>query len=72
MTKFDPQIRKKGRGFLCLCPLCKSSDHIGFLGGNINKKFFCSECSVEFIVKENYVTKIYMLLASGMIQEIKR
>jgi transposase-like protein len=48
------------------CPCCKRKDPIGFLGGNMSKRFFCRDCSLEFISKHQII-KFIVVDTNGVI-----
>jgi len=63
MSAFKDRLRMK---FEMECPCCKRKDPIGFLGGNMSKRFFCRDCSLEFISKHQII-KFIVVDTNGVI-----
>ena len=53
------------------CPDCSESESVGFLGGNSTRKYFCSNCCVEFSVKGKLI-QIFEITSGGTIQNSSR
>lgn len=57
-----------------VCPKCNKYEHVGFLGGSSTKKYFCSDCCIEFnvTVKRNneHELGIYDITPAGTVVRI--
>jgi transposase-like protein len=50
------------------CPECGLLDYVGFLGGGRCKRYFCSDCCAEFIIREAK-TDIYYFDKDGVLEK---
>jgi hypothetical protein len=48
-------LKKNRVRFEVLCPCCQKKPPVGFLGGGMNRRFFCRECCIEFIIKSQTI-----------------
>lgn len=54
------------------CPICNTTDSVGFLSGSATKKYFCSNCFHEINVKYTKKGKqvsVFDINANGTIQD---
>jgi transposase-like protein len=49
------------------CPQCDSKEHVGFLGGSLCKRYFCSDCCIEFTIKDGK-TKVFNITVNGTVE----
>lgn len=53
----------------CSCPLCKSKSKL--LKGNTRRRYFCSNCYIEFTTdNNNHIKKVYEIGIGGDLDEI--
>jgi transposase-like protein len=50
------------------CPQCGKRDFVGFLGGSSCKKYFCSECCIEFTVNKDGLVTTQHITLNGTLE----
>jgi len=54
--------------FKTKCPICDQQSPVGFLGGQTVKRFYCCECGVEFINKNDVTQEMYLIAECGTVE----
>lgn len=63
-------VAKKNNFRGCPCPLCHATSKL--LKGNTKKRFFCTNCYIEFTTDDKYnVKKIFGITSSGDTVDIE-
>lgn len=56
--------------FKATCPLCSQRAPVGFLGGQTIKRFYCCDCGIEFVTKNDITQDTFLISEEGTIEMV--